>query len=151
MGGHMEEMSRLREEVSPGGDIESEVCVCVCTRRGCSKRSETGTGHTRSMSVHIWVFFLTVSVSLNDMVTGRESEYERERERETGGWKMWFQSLTKMLLFCGRSPLSLSHTHCHTWSHGASSIFSSDLWVLRGGFLWWFKEKTTCETLTTQG
>lgn len=149
MGGHMEEMSRLREEVSPDGDIESEVCVCVCTRRGCSKRSETGTGHTRSMSVHIWVFFLTVSVSLNDMVTGRESEYERERE--TGGWKMWFQSLTKMLLFCGRSPLSLSHTHCHTWSHGASSIFSSDLWVLRGGFLWWFKEKTTCETLTTQG
>lgn len=49
----MEEMSRLREEVSPDGDIESEVCVCVCTRRGCSKRSETGTGHTRSMSVHI--------------------------------------------------------------------------------------------------
>lgn len=26
----MEEMSRLREEVSPDGDIESEVCVCVC-------------------------------------------------------------------------------------------------------------------------
>lgn len=26
---------------------------------------------------------------------------------------MWFQSLTKMLLFCGRSPLSLSHTATH--------------------------------------
>lgn len=34
----MEEMSRLREEVSPGGDIESEVCVCVCVHGGGAQR-----------------------------------------------------------------------------------------------------------------
>lgn len=120
MGGHMEEMSRLREEVSPGGDIESEVCVCVCTRRGCSKRSETGTGHTRSMSVHIWVFFLTVSVSLNDMVTGRESEYERERERD-GRVKNVVPITHKDAFVLWPEP-SLSLTHTHTATHGVMEL-----------------------------
>lgn len=48
---------------------------------------------------------------------------------------MWFQSLTKMLLFCSWVLLSLPLSATHGLGVGVSSPFSSDSWLFREGFL----------------
>lgn len=61
----MEEMSRLREEVSPDRDIESEVCVCVCvyTEGVLKEKRNWNWAHSEYECPYLSIFLNSFSVS----------------------------------------------------------------------------------------
>lgn len=59
----MEEMSRLREEVSPDGDIESEVCVCVYAEGVLKEKQNWNWAHSEYECPYLSIFLNSFSVS----------------------------------------------------------------------------------------